>query len=59
VPLPSPRVRAGGPPLIIFARGAHYALEELAAPAPASLYDVVGLDWTMDPADVARRVGAR
>ena len=45
----------GGPPLIVFARGAHGSLELLAS--PASAYDVIGLDWTMDPADVVARVG--
>ena len=29
----------------VFAKGGHYALEKLAQ----SGYDVVGLDWTMDP----------
>ena len=32
-------------PLILFPRGAHYALPLL----KASAYDVVGLDWTMEP----------
>nr|XP_009860485.1 uroporphyrinogen decarboxylase [Ciona intestinalis] len=31
-------------PLIIFAKGAHYAIEELSA----TDYDVISLDWTMD-----------
>ena len=30
---------------VIFAKGAHYALTSLGE----SGYDVVGLDWTMDP----------
>jgi uroporphyrinogen-III decarboxylase len=29
----------------VFAKGAHYALESLSK----SGYDVIGLDWTMDP----------
>ena len=29
----------------VFAKGAHYGLEQLAT----ADYDVVGLDWTMDP----------
>lgn len=37
----------------IFAKGAHYALEELSA----SGYDVVGLDWTIDPQLARKRVG--
>ena len=32
-------------PRIVFARGAHYALPALAGTA----YDVISLDWTMDP----------
>ena len=36
-------------PLIVFARGSHYALPELRDAG----YDVIGLDWTIDPA-VAR-----
>ncbi|GBD00779.1 Uroporphyrinogen decarboxylase [bacterium HR18] len=34
-----------GVPRIVFARGAHATLDELAA----SGYDVVGIDWTVDP----------
>lgn len=34
---------------VVFAKGAHYALEKLAVTS----YDVIGLDWTMDVA-VAR-----
>ncbi|KAL6040851.1 Uroporphyrinogen decarboxylase [Balamuthia mandrillaris] len=34
-------------PLIIFAKGAHYALEWL---SQESVYDVIALDWTVDPA---------
>lgn len=33
-------------PLIVFAKGANYAIEELAR---ESRYDVVGLDWTISP----------
>lgn len=42
-------------PKIVFARGAHYAVEALAAAG----YEVLGLDWTMDPAAVRRAVGGR
>lgn len=35
-------------PLIVFAKGANYAIEELARD---SEYDVVGLDWTISAAD--------
>lgn len=37
----------------IFAKGAHYALKDLAE----SGYDVMGIDWTVDPA-VAREAVA-
>ncbi|XP_043199586.1 uroporphyrinogen decarboxylase-like isoform X2 [Amphibalanus amphitrite] len=40
-------------PMTIFAKGAHYALEQLAD----SGYEVVGLDWTVDPQDASRRLG--
>ena len=41
------RLKASHPdvPLIVFARGAHYALDALAA----TDYDVIGLDWTIIP----------
>ncbi|KAI8490044.1 hypothetical protein Bbelb_321140 [Branchiostoma belcheri] len=42
------KVRAQGKepvPMIIFAKGAHYAIEDLAQ----SGYEVVGLDWTVNP----------
>ncbi|HEX7069620.1 MAG TPA: uroporphyrinogen decarboxylase family protein, partial [Rhodothermales bacterium] len=42
-------------PLIVFARGANHALEDLAK----SGYRVVGLDWTVDPAAARRAVGDR
>ncbi|KAJ3105929.1 hypothetical protein HDU97_007275 [Phlyctochytrium planicorne] len=32
-------------PLVVFARGAHYALESLGK----SEYDIISIDWTMDP----------
>nr|CAB3267535.1 uroporphyrinogen decarboxylase [Phallusia mammillata] len=32
-------------PMTVFAKGAHYAVESLAQ----TEYDVIGLDWTMDP----------
>ncbi|KAJ3004117.1 hypothetical protein HKX48_001414 [Thoreauomyces humboldtii] len=40
-------------PLVIFARGAHYALEDLTDVG----YDVISLDWTMDPKGSRSRVG--
>ena len=51
------RVRAERPgvPLIVFARGANYALPDLAEAG----YDVVGLDWTVDPAEARAAVAGR
>lgn len=51
------RVRERHPdvPLIVFARGAHYALDALAA----TPYDVVGLDWTILPQAARAIVGDR
>ncbi|XP_053101453.1 uroporphyrinogen decarboxylase isoform X2 [Hemicordylus capensis] len=40
-------------PMIVFAKGAHYALEDLAQ----SGYEVVGLDWTINPQDARQRTG--
>lgn len=40
-------------PMTIFAKGAHYALEDLAK----CNYDVVGIDWTVDPVEARRKVG--
>lgn len=42
-------------PTIVFAKGAHYAMEELAE----SGFNVIGLDWTMDPRVVRDIVGDR
>jgi uroporphyrinogen decarboxylase len=51
------RVRAARPdvPLIAFAKGAPFALPALARAG----YDVLGLDWTMDPREARRQVGDR
>lgn len=40
-------------PLIVFAKDAHYALAELSQ----SGYDVVSLDWTIDPRNARKKVG--
>ncbi|HMB90299.1 MAG TPA: uroporphyrinogen decarboxylase [Rhodothermales bacterium] len=40
-------------PKIVFAKGAHYALEALGQ----SGYEVVGLDWTMDPRQARQQIG--
>eukprot|EP00036_Acanthoecidae_sp_10tr_P006068 CAMPEP_0182939090 /NCGR_PEP_ID=MMETSP0105_2-20130417/45054_1 /TAXON_ID=81532 ORGANISM="Acanthoeca-like sp., Strain 10tr" /NCGR_SAMPLE_ID=MMETSP0105_2 /ASSEMBLY_ACC=CAM_ASM_000205 /LENGTH=360 /DNA_ID=CAMNT_0025078455 /DNA_START=13 /DNA_END=1095 /DNA_ORIENTATION=- len=47
--------KAGIPeiPMVIFAKGAHYALETLAE----TKFDVIQVDWTIDPAEARRRVG--
>jgi uroporphyrinogen decarboxylase len=42
-------------PLIVFARGSHYAHELLAD----TDYDVIGLDWTVSPATARREVAGR
>ncbi len=40
-------------PMIVFAKGAHYALDQLGQ----SGYEVVGLDWTVRPEEARRLVG--
>ncbi|TRY73211.1 hypothetical protein TCAL_02548 [Tigriopus californicus] len=40
-------------PMTVFAKGAHFALEQLARTG----YDVIGLDWTMNPESSRARVG--
>ena len=40
---------------VVFAKGAHYALEDLAGTS----YDVIGLDWTMDVAAARARCGGK
>eukprot|EP00038_Savillea_parva_P000576 m.96985 g.96985 ORF g.96985 m.96985 type:complete len:360 (+) comp10196_c0_seq2:143-1222(+) len=40
-------------PMVIFAKGAHHALESLAE----TKYDVIQVDWTIDPATARKRVG--
>ncbi len=37
----------------VFAKGGHYALKSLSA----SGYDVIGLDWTINPAEARKIVG--
>ncbi|KAL1743916.1 Uroporphyrinogen decarboxylase [Schizophyllum fasciatum] len=44
------------PPLTLFAKGANYALGALAESAG---YDVLGLDWCIDPAEARRIVGGK
>uniref|UniRef100_W5M552 Uroporphyrinogen decarboxylase n=1 Tax=Lepisosteus oculatus TaxID=7918 RepID=W5M552_LEPOC len=42
-------------PMIVFAKDGHYALEDLSQ----SHYEVVGLDWTIDPRAARGRTGGR
>ena len=42
-------------PCIVFARGAHHALNVLAD----TEYDVIGLDWTMDPVAARKETGRK
>lgn len=45
----------GGPVLSIFAKGAHYSLETFADPL-ISAYDMISLDWSIDPAAAVKVV---
>lgn len=42
-------------PLVAFAKDAHFALESLGS-NPGTYYDVVSLDWTIDPQEARKRV---
>ncbi|EDV23099.1 uncharacterized protein TRIADDRAFT_27704 [Trichoplax adhaerens] len=42
-------------PMIVFARGAHYALQELAS----TDYDVISVDWTIDPKEARNKIGGQ
>ncbi|XP_024129373.1 uroporphyrinogen decarboxylase isoform X2 [Oryzias melastigma] len=42
-------------PMIVFAKDAHYGLEDLSQ----SNYEVVGLDWTIDPQSARERTGGK
>jgi uroporphyrinogen decarboxylase len=48
--------RGAGAPVIAFAPGAGWALEEIAAATGA---DVIGVDWQTDAADARRRLAGR
>ncbi|KAI9034121.1 Uroporphyrinogen decarboxylase [Hyaloraphidium curvatum] len=39
-------------PIVVFAKGAHFAVAELSATG----YDVIGLDWTMRPSEVRKQL---
>jgi uroporphyrinogen decarboxylase len=45
------RLGADQVPMAVFARGSHYALEELDKTA----YDIVSLDWTVTPQNARKR----
>jgi len=47
--------RGAGAPVIVFAPGAGWALEEIARATEA---DVIGIDWQTDPAEAKRRLAA-
>ncbi|KAJ1877399.1 Uroporphyrinogen decarboxylase in heme biosynthesis [Coemansia sp. RSA 486] len=49
------RVKSQHPdvPMTVFAKGAHYALEQLAT---ETMYDVISLDWTIDPVSARQRI---
>ncbi len=47
------QVKRNDEPIIVFSKGAHYKLEEIAN----SGADVVGLDWTMDLGEVRNKIG--
>jgi uroporphyrinogen decarboxylase len=51
-----PATSDGGPPLVVFAKGAHYALEALSS---STAFDVVGLDWTITPSAAVSRIRGR
>jgi uroporphyrinogen decarboxylase len=40
-------------PITVFPKGAHYALEVL---AKAQVFDLISLDWTMDPKQARNRL---
>jgi uroporphyrinogen decarboxylase len=42
-------------PMVVFAKDAHYSLEDLGK--SRDFYDIVSLDWTMDPKKSRQRVG--
>lgn len=50
-----PSVAEGGPPMTVFARNAHFALDDLCD----TPYDVLGLDWATPPAHAAAVVAGR
>lgn len=48
-------MQRNGAPVIVFSKGANHALKEIAAIGA----DVVGVDWTVDMADVRAQIGDR
>ncbi len=49
------KVKRKEEPVIVFSKGVHFKLEELAA----SGADVIGLDWTMDLGEVRKKIGSK
>jgi uroporphyrinogen decarboxylase len=47
------KIKRTNEPVIVFAKGVHYKLDEIAAAGA----DVVGLDWTMDIGEVRKKIG--
>ena len=49
------KVKRKNEPVIVFSKGVHFKLEELAATGA----DVIGLDWTMDLGEVRKKIGGK
>ncbi len=49
------KVKRKDEPVIVFSKGVHFKLEELAATGA----DVIGLDWTMDLGEVRKKIGGK
>ncbi len=49
------KVKRKNEPVILFSKGVHFKLDELAA----SGADVIGLDWTMDLGEVRKKIGGK
>ena len=49
------KIKRNDEPLIVFSKGVHYKLNELADCGA----DVVGLDWTMDIGEVRHKIGSK
>ncbi len=49
------KVKRKEEPVIVFSKGVHFKLEEIASAGA----DVIGLDWTMDLGDIRKKIGGR